>query len=348
MKYNKLGQTKLSVSELCLGTMTFGEQNTEIEAHEQLDYSLDHGINFIDTAEIYAVPCKKETYGKTEAYIGSWIKKRSKREDFVLATKVGGPSDYLAGYIRKDLGFGKRAMKEALEGSLTRLNTDYIDLYQLHWPERNVNVFGKRGYSHDEKEKWEDNFSEVIHTLETYKKEGKIRYYGLSNETPWGTMRHLNVCDRLGVNRPLTIQNPYSLLNRTYEIGMAEVSMRENIGLISYSPLAMGLLTGKYHDNKDDEASRLNKYKKQQTRYQGEESYIATTEYLKLAKGFGVTLTNLTLGFIRTRPFMTSTIFGATTMAQLKENIASKDFEFTPEMEKGINEIHERIPNPAP
>lgn len=348
MKYNNLGHTDVKVSELCLGTMTYGEQNTERDAHEQLDYALDRGINFIDTAEIYAVPCKAETYGKTESFIGSWIKNRNNRTQYILASKVSGPSPYLGSYIRNDLGFGRRAILEALEGSLKRLQTEYIDLYQLHWPERDVNTFGKRGYVHNSDESWEDNFKTIIELLEELKSQGKIRYYGISNETPWGTMRQLSICDSLGVDRPVSIQNPYSLLNRTYEVGMAEVSMRESIGLIAYSPLAMGLLTGKYHTGKDTSSCRLNKFKNEQPRYLSQNSHDATTEYLKIAEAFDVSLTDLSMAFVRTRSFMTSTIFGATSLKQLEENIDSKDFVFTDEMLTEINKVQEKFPNPAP
>jgi len=346
MKYSNLGNTDIKVSKLCLGTMTFGEQNTEAEAHEQLDYALDNGINFIDTAEIYAVPCRKETYGKTEECIGSWIHARKNRDKYILASKVGGPSPYLASYIREDLGFSKRAILEAIEGSLKRLQTDYLDLYQLHWPERQSPRFGTRYYQHDLN--WEDNFSDVIATLELLKKEGKIRYYGLSNETPWGTMRHLQSCDELGVNRPVSIQNAYNLSNRIYEYAMAEVSMRENIGLLAYSPLAMGMLTGKYSDGTATASSRLNKFSKSWPRYRGVNAMPAANAYHNLAQKHDLSTSQMALAFINSRPFVTSNIFGATNMKQLEENINSIHVELSEEILKSIEEVNELYPNATP
>ena len=328
------------------GTMTFGQQNTEQEAHEQLDYALDRGINIIDTAEIYAVPCRQKTYGKTEEFIGTWIQARKNRDKYILASKVSGPSPYLASYIREDLGFGRRAIMEAIEKSLARLRTEYLDLYQLHWPERQSPRFGTRYYTHDTE--WQDNFSDVISTLEELKKAGKIRHYGLSNETPWGTMRHLQICDAMQVDRPVSIQNPYSLTNRTFEYAMSEVSIREKIGLLAYSPLAMGLLTGKYSDGRANEKSRLNKFKTHWPRYRGVNALPAADKYHALAQEHGLTTSQMALAFVNSRPFVSSNIFGATNMEQLKENIDSIDLELSDEVLKGIEEINELYPNATP
>jgi len=345
MKFSKLGNTDIEVSKLCLGTMTFGEQNTESEAHEQLDYALERGINFIDTAEIYAVPCKKETYGKTEEYIGTWIQARKNRDKYILASKVGGPSPYLANYIRDDLGFSRRAIMEAIDNSLSRLRTDYIDLYQLHWPERQSPRFGKRYYEHDAK--WQDNFEDVIKTLIDLKEAGKIRHYGLSNETPWGVMRHVQTCNQLNTARPVSIQNPYNLSNRTFEYGLSEVAIREQVGLLAYSPLGMGLLTGKYSNGKATQESRLNKYTSW-PRYRGVNALPAADAYHALAQEHGLSTAKMALSFVNSRPFVTSNIFGATSLTQLKENIDSIELELSEDVLKGINEINERYPNATP
>lgn len=346
MKYNKLGTTGLDVSVICLGTMTFGEQNTEAEAHEQLDYALDNGVNFIDTAELYAVPSTKENNGVTEKYIGTWLKNRADRDKIVLGTKIAGPSPNLT-YIRPELNFSKEQINTAVEGSLRRLQTDYIDLYQLHWPERKVNFFGKRGYNHSANDPWEDNFHSILETMESLVKAGKIRHFGISNETPWGLMRFIQLAEKHGLPRCVSIQNPYSLLNRTFEVGLAETAIREQTGLLAYSPMAFGLLSGKYHKKQDTETSRLNRFKVM-ARYNGENSYKATEAYLKIAEKHGLSLAQMALQFINTRPFITSNIIGATTMEQLKENITSTEVDLSKEILKEIEAVHELIPNPAP
>lgn len=346
MIYRKLGNTGIDVSVICLGTMTFGEQNTEAEGHEQLDYALDQGINFIDTAELYAVPTKKETQGETEKIIGSWIKNRNNRDQYILATKIVGPNPGLT-YIRNPLKFDKDQIETALHGSLKRLQTDYIDLYQLHWPERKTNFFGKLGFQYDENDEWEDNFLEILTNLEEHRKAGKIRYFGISNETPWGFMHFLELAKKHNLPRCMSVQNPYSLLNRTYEVGMAEISIRENAGLLAYSPMAFGLLSGKYHNGSDTSSSRITKYKRM-ARYSGELSYKATKAYLEIAKKYGISLAQLALAFVNTRPFLTSNIIGATSMAQLKENINSIHIKLDEEMLKEIEAVHQSIPNPAP
>lgn len=345
MKYTHIPNTKIKVSKICLGTMTYGQQNTEAEAHEQLNYAVDQGINFIDTAEMYSIPGRKETQGSTERYIGSWLKDQ-KREDLVVATKITGPMPYF-NYIRENLGFSKEVIDSALDQSLSRLQTDYVDLYQLHWPERNVNFFGQRNYIHKQDEAWNDNFRSVIETLDGLVKEGKIRHYGVSNETSWGLMRQLEESRQTGLTRCKTIQNPYSLLNRTFEINLAEVSMREQVGLLAYSPLAFGVLSGKYLNGQMPEKSRIKLFPNY-SRYSNPQALYLTEKYKELADRHGLSLTHLSLAFVNQRPFVTSNIIGATTLEQLKENIASIDHELSEELLTEIDEIQSLQPNPAP
>ena len=344
MKYTKIPLTDIEVSKICLGTMTFGNQNTEAEAHEQMNYALSKGVNFFDTAEMYAVPPSAATQGKTEEYIGTWFKKYQNRDKVVLATKITGPSRGMI-WIREDLNFTKESVTLALEGSLKRLQTDYIDLYQLHWPERNVNIFSQRNYKHDASEAWEDNFNEVLHTLDQFVKAGKIREIGISNETPYGTMRFLEESKK-GLPRMKTIQNAYSLLNRTFEYGLSEIAMRENIGLLAYSPLGFGVLSGKYLDNapRDGRITLFPQYK----RYSSDEATKAVKQYLKIANAAGISLTHLALAFINQQPFVTSNIIGATKMEQLKENIASIEVNLSSDVLEAIEAVHNTIPDPAP
>lgn len=344
MKYTTLPNTDIKVSKICLGTMTFGNQNTEQEAHEQMNYALSKGVNFFDTAEMYAVPPSAATQGKTEEYIGSWFAEYGKRDEFVLATKIAGPSRGMD-WIREDLSFSKTSLANALHASLKRLQTDYVDLYQLHWPERNVNVFGQRNYKHDSTEQWQDNFEDVLHVLDGFVKEGKIREIGLSNETPYGTMKFLEASKK-GFPRMQTVQNSYNLLTRSYEIGMSEVSHRENIGLLAYSPLAFGTLSGKYIQNPTSQG-RVSMFPRY-SRYSSEQSTYAIGKYLELAQKYNLSLTHMALAFVNQQPFVTSNIVGATTMAQLNENISSIDVKLSTELLNEIDAIHEIIPNPAP
>jgi aryl-alcohol dehydrogenase-like predicted oxidoreductase len=345
MQYTKLPNTDIKVSKLCLGTMTWGQQNTEVEGHEQIDFAREKGVNFLDTAEMYAVPSKPETQGRTEEIIGTWFKKSGKREEMVLASKVAGPDEAMK-HIRENLGFSKDAIADALHKSLKRLQTDYIDLYQLHWPERNSNFFGKKAYEHEPNEAWKDNFKEVLETLNSFIKQGKIRQVGLSNESPYGVMRFLEESKKHGLPKMITVQNPYNLLNRKDEIGLTEVLHREQVGLFPYSPLGMGTLSGK-HLNGIQENSRLGLFP-QYKRYSGEQAVKATRAYSEIAKNHDLNFAQMSLAFVNTRPFVTSNIIGATSLAQLQENIGSIDLELSEEIISEINKVHETHPNPAP
>ncbi len=346
MIYTNLPGTTDKISKICLGTMTFGEQNSEKESHEQLDYAFDQGVNFIDTAELYAVPSSKDNHGRTEQFIGSWFAKTGKRKACFLATKVTGPSPNLS-YIADNLGYSAERLDSAIEKSLKRLQTDYIDLYQLHWPERKTNYFSKRGYTHDVHDPWKNNFLDILGKLESHIQAGNIRYWGVSNETPWGLMKFIHLADNHNLPRPLTIQNPYSLLNRTFEIGLAEIAHRESVGLLAYSPLGFGLLTGKYHRGTDKPDSRLNKFPSM-SRYNKPQSWEAARKYQEVADKHGLTLTQMALQFVNSRTFLTANIIGATSVKQLKENIDSIHVELSNECLKDIERVHESIPNPAP
>ena len=344
MNYKKLGNTDINVSTICLGTMTWGEQNTQIEAFEQMNYSLDNGVNFWDTAELYAVPPKAETYGHTETIIGNWFEKTKKRKDVILASKVGGPSRK---YMRNgENSFTGKNLEDALHGSLKRLKTDYIDLYQLHWPERNVNNFGKLGYEHKEND-W-NKFEDVLENLKKFIEQGKIRYVGLSNETPWGVMNYLQLAKDKSLPRMMAIQNPYSLLNRSYEVGLAEVSIRENIGCLAYSPLASGYLSGKYRNKQFPKGSRMERDFDFWTRYRKPNMENAVEDYYKISQKFELDMSQMSIKFCEVQDFMTSVIIGATTMEQLKTNVESVKVNLDSEVIKEINNVQKKYPNPCP
>lgn len=345
MEYTLLGQTYLRVSKICLGTMTFGQQNTEEEGHLQLDYALDQGINFIDTAEMYSIPGREETQGSTEQIIGTWIRKRNNRDRFVLATKITGPSGMT--WIRNPLKYNRKQITAAIDGSLQRLQTDYVDLYQLHWPERKTNFFGKLNYKHNPNDPWEDNFLEVLQVMDDLIKFGKIRHFGVSNETPWGLMRLLTLAEANNLPRCVSIQNPFSLLNRSFEIGLSEIAIREKTGLLAYSPMGFGMLSGKFHKGTDKPTARINQFKGYK-RYSGELSKKATATYLEIAEKHNLSLAQMSLAFVTQQPFVTSNIIGATSMVQLKENIESIKLKLSPEILAEIEEVHQVIPNPAP
>lgn len=345
MEYRRLGKTDLDVSVICLGTMTWGEQNTEAEAHAQLDYALAHGVNFIDTAEMYPVPPKAQTYGRTEEYIGTWLQRRGKRDDVVLASKVVGRAEGMT-YIRGGSRLDRENIEQALDASLKRLRTDYIDLYQLHWPDRKTNFFGQLGYHHEA----DDDavpLEETLSVLRDLVQAGKIHHVGLSNETPWGVMRSLHFSETKRLPRVASVQNPYSLLNRTFEIGLAEIAHRESVGLLAYSPLGFGVLSGKYLGGARPENARLTLFDRFQ-RYNTETGKTATAEYVALARTHGLDAVQMALAYVNSRSFVTSTIIGATTMEQLRADIASIDLRLGEDVLAGIEEIHQRYPNPCP
>ena len=345
MKFKKLGNTDLDVSLICLGTMTWGTQNTEKDAFEQMDYSVGQGVNFFDTAEIYSVPPTSDSYGKTEVMIGNWFEKRKNRDKIILASKVAGPGcDWIRGGGNN---FDEKKIGEAIDGSLKRLKTDYIDLYQLHWPERSTNFFGRRDYSYNNKEGEWNNFENILDALGKYIKSGKIRYIGMSNETPYGLSRYLEISKNKGAPRMMSVQNPYSLVNRTYEIGMSEISIRQKCGLLVYYPLAAGALSGKYRNGEMPKKSRMALFKGWE-RHLNPLAMRAYDEYYKLAKDFNLTMVQLAQSFVNSRSFVTSNIIGATTMEQLKENIDSVNIDFTDEMMERVDKIHNENPNPSP
>ena len=345
MKFRKLGTTDIDVSLICLGTMTWGTQNTEKDAFEQMDYAVSQGINFFDTAEIYSVPPTSDSYGKTEVMIGNWFEKRKNRDKIILASKVAGPG---CGWIRGGgNNFDEKKIGEAIDASLKRLKTDYIDLYQLHWPERSTNYFGSRDFLYNNKEGNWNSFESILEALEKFIKSGKIRHIGMSNETPYGLSRYLEISKNKGAPRMMSVQNPYNLVNRTYEIGMSEISIREKCGLLVYYPLAAGGLSGKYRNGKMPKDSRMALFKGWE-RHLNPLAMKAYDKYFNLAKDFNLTMVQLAQSFVNSRPFVTSNIIGATTMDQLKENVESISIEFTDEMMDRVNEIHNNNPNPSP
>ena len=343
MEYNKLPGTNIEVSKICLGTMTWGTQNTKQEAFDQMDYAIDNGVNFIDTAELYPVPASADTYATTEVYIGKWLESRKSRDKIILASKIVGPGDYTA-HIRKT-GFKGDSIETALDQSLKRLKTDYLDLYQLHWPERLSNYFGNRNFKYFN-DSWEDNFQEILLKLKKTIDSGKVRHVGLSNENPWGIMKFLEY-SKNELPKMITIQNPYSLLNRLFEIGSGEICKRENVGLLAYSPLGFGVLTGKYRNGNVPKNSRLDLFPTM-SRYTNDNCKNAIELYHQIAEKHNLTLTQLALAFVNDRPFVTSNIIGATNIEQLKDNIDSINTKLSKEIIDEINLAQEKIPNPAP
>lgn len=345
MEKRKLGHSDIDVSLICLGTMTWGEQNTEQEAFQQLDMAIDHGVNFIDAAEMYPVPPRAETQGLTEQYLGNWLAKRGCRSDLVIASKVAGPGNGLS-YLRNGPRLTRDHIRQACEQSLRRLQTDYIDLYQVHWPDRSTNFFGQLSYAHDPDEQ-STPIEETLAALDELVREGKVRHIGLSNETPWGSMEYFRLSREKDWPRPVSIQNPYNLLNRSYEVGMAEVSHREQAGLLAYSPLAFGMLTGKYLDGQRPAKGRLTLYERF-SRYSGGQGEAATRAYAELARELGLPPAQLALAWVNSRAFVTSNIIGATTLPQLEENIGSVGVSLGTDAIHAIETIHCDFTFPCP
>lgn len=348
MEYRKLGQTDLEVSAICLGTMTWGEQNSLEDALAQMDYAVGEGVNIFDTAEMYPVPPKADTQGATETCIGEWFARRGKRHEVILATKAAGRSDATGDW--KHLRGGPRLngehINQAVRDSLKRLQTDYIDLYQVHWPERTTNFFGQLGYRHRD----QDDLVPIAETLEALSdlvKQGLVRHIGVSNETPWGVAQYLHGARDSDLERIVSIQNPYNLLNRSFEVGLAEISIREQVGLLAYSPLAMATLSGKYMNGQRPAGARLTVYKRFQ-RYSGAHAVAAAEAYVNLAREHDLDPATMALAYVNSRPFVTSNIIGATSLEQLKANIGSIDVRLPAAVEEGIEVIHQRYSNPAP
>ena len=349
MKFNPLGQSGLQVPEICLGTMTFGEQNSQSEAFEQLKYALDQGLYFWDTAEMYPVPPKPETQGSTEIIIGNWIAQNGNRDQLFLASKIAGPQQGGSSIRDGHTRFIEQEISSAIDSSLKRLQTDYIDLYQLHWPQRPTNFFGALGYGNQQAIQSIDitPLEETLTALAKEVSKGRIRHIGLSNETPWGTMKFIQLAEKMGLEKIVSVQNPYNLLNRTYEIGMSEIAQHEGIGLLAYSPLAFGYLTGKYRNGARPKDGRITLFSRF-TRYSNPESEWATEQYAILAEKHGLSLAELALAFIKQQFFVTSTIIGATNMQQLKENISAFEIDLSEDILQEIEAIHRQQPNPAP
>lgn len=346
IEHRPLGRTDLSVPLICLGTMTFGEQNTQEQGFEQMDYALDLGLNFFDTAELYSIPPRPETKGSTETIIGNWMKARGNRDKITLASKVAGRSPM--NWFRAD-GSATRVNKanidEAVEASLKRLQTDYIDLYQIHWPDRRINLFG--GWAYRDYPDDYSAFEDVLAALDVWVQKGAIRHIGVSNESPWGVMRFVEEASRNGLPRIASIQNAYNLINRVFEMGLAEIAMREDVGLLAYSPLGQGYLTGKYLDGARPPGARSTLFERGQ-RYEGPAADPAIRAYIALAADHGLSPSQLALKFCATRCFMTSVIIGATTMEQLVHDIEAFNVDWTPELEKAVDDIHAAMPNPCP
>lgn len=348
MEYRPLGRTGIKVSSIGLGTMTFGEQNSEADGHEQLDYAVDQGVNLIDTAEMYSVPPRAETYGSTERIIGTWLRRRGRRDKVVLATKVAGPGAVLGvGHVRGGQNILDRAnITAAVDASLQRLQTDYIDLYQLHWPSRPANYFGRLGYQHAADDK-SVPIEETLGVLDELVRAGKIRHAGLSNETPWGVHRFLHLAETAGQVRVASIQNPYSLLNRTFEVGLAEMAIREQVGLLAYSPLAFGVLTGKFLNGARPPEARMVRWSRF-SRYSNEQAERATVAYAEVARTHGLDMGQMALAFVRQQPFVTSVLIGATTLQQLRTNLASHEVRLDAPVLSDLELVHRANPNPCP
>lgn len=347
MEYRRLGRTDLKVSLICLGTMTWGQQNTEPEAHAQLDYALAHGVNFIDTAEMYPVPARAQTQGRTEAYIGTWLASRKNRDQVILATKVAGASERLVWLRDGNIRLDRKNIHRAVEDSLRRLQTDYIDLYQIHWPDRETNCFGQLDYRHDPNEGPVD-LEPTLAAMEELVQAGKVRHIGVSNETPWGLMKYFEIADRRKAPRPVSIQNPFSLLNRSFEVGLSEIAIREQCGLLAYSPLAFGVLSGKYVGGAMPEGARLSLFPEFSRYTSSDPAKTAAQRYVDLAKRHDLRSAQMALAFVNRQAFVTSNIIGATTLEQLAENIASAEVKLSPEVLAEIDAIHHDIPSPCP
>ncbi len=349
MNFKKLGNTDLKVSTICLGTMTWGEQNTQKDAFQQMDYADDRGINFIDTAETYPIMPRKETYGRTEKIIGNWLKDRGNRDKIIIASKIASKSTGLE-WIRegsKNLGFDKKNLNKAVDDSLKRLQTDYIDLYQLHWPERKVPLFGQLDFEYDPNDNKWNALKKVLENLKELIKVGKIRYVGLSNETPWGTMKFLEIAKQINLPRMMSIQNAYNLVNRVFDIANSEVAINEQCGLLAYSPIAGGRLSGKYINNQHPKNARYTLWPARFSRHRTKRGEIAIKKYVKLAKKYNIAPSTFSNAFVNDRPFVTSNIIGATTMDQLKENIDSINITLSKEILEEIENIHLFDPNPC-
>ncbi len=344
MRTRKLGPTDLEVSRICLGTMTWGEQNSEAEAREQLDYAVAHGINFIDAAEMYPVPPKAETQGRTEQYLGSWLKARGNRDQLIIASKVIGPGEFP--WIRGGPRLDRASVLAACDTSLQRLQTDYIDLYQVHWPARSTNYFGQLNYRATN-DRAATPIEETFDALAALVQQGKVRHIGISNETPWGVSEYFRLSREKSLPRPVSIQNPYSLLNRSFEVGLSEFAHRDKLGLLAYSPLAFGVLAGKYRNGARPPQGRITLFPRF-GRYNGEHANAAVGEYLALAQQHGLDPAQMALAFVTSRPFTVSTIIGATTMEQLRSNIASSEIKLSDEVLQGIEAIHKRYTIPCP
>lgn len=345
MQYRRLGDTDIEVSAICLGTMTYGRQNNERDAHAQLDYAVERGVNFIDTAELYASPTSAETQGLTERYIGSWLARRQDRERLIIASKVCGPK--WPKWIRNGPKLIRSHIRAAIEGSLERLRTDYLDLYQVHWPARATNYFGKLGYEHRPAETGTP-IEETLQALAELVSEGGVRHLGVSNETPWGVMQYLRLAERKRYPRIVSIQNPYNLLNRTFEVGLAEMACRENVGLLAYSPLGFGVLSGKYLQGRRPEGARMTVFDGCFPRYVTDVAVACTEKYVALAEHHGLSPAQMALAFVNSRAFVTSNIIGATTLDQLRENIDSAALTLDDAVLDSIETIHKEHANPCP